>query len=228
MIPPQRASLLLSIVVTIVAASHAFNVSPAFIVRGSSSSTSSTSLSFATGADGESMRVKHVRKAIDGLNSENFYQTLQTIEPFLLNDAGTTAYAKCMHRIKRTARTLKIDLPANYALPAVATTKRREKLSAYIQTKEEARIAAEAKAAEEAAAAEAAAAEAAAKAAAEAEEAARIAAEAEEAAKVAAETAAEVSTEVAVAEEPAAETAPVENAADATLEQSNADEPVTA
>jgi pyruvate/2-oxoglutarate dehydrogenase complex dihydrolipoamide acyltransferase (E2) component len=97
---------------------------------------------------------KDVRKAIDGLTKENFSKSLSLIEPFLLNEAGATIYAKSLRRIADRAKSFEIAVPAGYAKEAKATQKRREKQDAFIKVKEE--NAAAAKAAEAAAAAEAA------------------------------------------------------------------------
>merc|ERR1712228_799896 len=103
-----------------------------------------------------SMRMKDVRKKIAGLSSENFSDSLGEIEEFLLNQAGASIYTKSMRRIAVKAKSLDVEIPEGYAKEAKATAKKREKQDAFIQTKEEERLAAEAEAAEaEAAEAEA-------------------------------------------------------------------------
>jgi len=124
-------------------------------------------------AEGSSVTVQTVRKSIDSLTADNFSQTLSTIEPFLLNDAGASTYAKSMRRIATKAKATKQAIPDGFAKAAKATLKKREKQDAFIKVKEEEKVAA----AEEAAAEATAAAEAAATAAAEAEAAAAAAPE---------------------------------------------------
>jgi len=101
--------------------------------------------------------IASVRKSIDNLTEENFSATLASIEPFLLNEAGASFYAKSMRRIARNAKALGVSLPEGYAKEARATLKKREKQDAFIKVKEEERLAAEeeARAQAEAAAAEA-------------------------------------------------------------------------
>ncbi len=93
-----------------------------------------------------------VKKQIDGLTKDNFSSTLSEIEPFLLNDAGTTIYNKSMNRISVKAKALGVDVPAGFAKAAKATEKRRAKQDEFIQVKEAARLEAEAAAAAAAAA----------------------------------------------------------------------------
>ena len=97
------------------------------------------------------MNLRVFRKSIRALTTENFSQTLSNIEPFLLNDAGSTLYAKSMRRISTQANLLGQNVPEGYARDAAATQKRREKQDAFIKAKEEERMAAEAEAAEAAA-----------------------------------------------------------------------------
>ena len=85
------------------------------------------------------MSVGSVRKSISNLTAENFSSTLSTIEPFLLNEAGSTIYAKSMKRIGVRAKFLGVEVPADFAKEAKATSKRREKQNAFIQVKEEER-----------------------------------------------------------------------------------------
>jgi hypothetical protein len=118
------------------------------------------------------MRMDAVRKAIGNLDAANFASTLTSIEPYLLNVAGSTMYSKSMQRIKVQAKALKVEIPSGFAREAKATEKSRTKQDAFIQKKEDARIAAEAAAVAEAEAAAAAEVEAAAAAAAAAVEAA--------------------------------------------------------
>ena len=94
------------------------------------------------------LTMKAVRKTIDNLTKENFESSLATLEPFLKNEAGATIYAKSMRRLARQAKVLGVELPASYAVDAKATSKKRAKQDAFIQTKEEERLAAEAEAAE--------------------------------------------------------------------------------
>mmetsp|Transcript_12081 Transcript_12081/g.33417 ORF Transcript_12081/g.33417 Transcript_12081/m.33417 type:complete len:105 (-) Transcript_12081:83-397(-) len=93
------------------------------------------------------------------MDAASFSSTLETLEPFLLHEAGSTFYAKSVKRIAQKAKELELAVPAGYAKEARATAKRRAKQDAFIAVKEEERLAAEAEAAaaaaEEAAAAEA-------------------------------------------------------------------------
>lgn len=112
-----------------------------------------------TAAPTKNMDRTVVRKSISKMTAENFESTLQEIQPFLTTDAGLTFYSKSIRRIGNKAKELGVDMPADYAVEAKATEKRREKQNAFIQQKNEeaaaaAAEAAEAKAAEEAAAAE--------------------------------------------------------------------------
>jgi hypothetical protein len=105
------------------------------------------------------LRMKDVRKTIAKLTKDNFQQSLDTIEPFLLNEAGASLYSKSIRRLDGKAKELGVEVPAGYAKEAKATAKKREKQAAFIAQKEEERMAAEVEAAQaEAAEAEAAAA----------------------------------------------------------------------
>ena len=75
------------------------------------------------------------RKSIGALTKDNFDATLKEVEPFLLNDAGTTFYAKSMKRIAVQAAALGAEVPADFAKDAKATKKRRERQNAYVQAK---------------------------------------------------------------------------------------------
>jgi hypothetical protein len=98
------------------------------------------------------MKVTDFRKSIASLTAENFSQSLSDMEPFLLNDAGTTMYAKSMSRITTRAKMFGVTVPEGYAKDAAATEKRRAKQDTFIKVKEEERMAAEAEAAAAAAA----------------------------------------------------------------------------
>jgi hypothetical protein len=100
--------------------------------------------------------LKDFRKSIASLTAENFSQTLSNVEPFLINDAGATMYAKSISRITTRAKMFGVEVPEGYAKDAAATEKKRAKQDAFIKVKEEERMAAEAEAAEAAAAAAAA------------------------------------------------------------------------
>ena len=81
------------------------------------------------------MRMKDVRKAVDNLTADNFADTLSSIEPYLLNEAGAALYGKSMRRIAVRAKHLGVAIPDNYAVDAQATAKRRAKQDAFIQAK---------------------------------------------------------------------------------------------
>jgi len=98
------------------------------------------------------LRMKNVRKAIDDLSADNFESTLASLESYLTNEARSQMYSKSIHRIQVRASALGLTVPEGYAKEAKATLKRREKQNAFIQQKEEGRMAAEAAAAEAAAA----------------------------------------------------------------------------
>lgn len=98
-----------------------------------------------------------VRKAIMRINKDNFSETLAMVEPFLVKESGITFYDKSMNRIKKSAKALGVEVPANFAKEAKATEKRRSKQDAFIQAKIEEARAAEEAAQEAARAAEAAA-----------------------------------------------------------------------
>lgn len=108
------------------------------------------------GTDLSASKYADVRSTIANLDKDNFSSSLAEIESFLLNDAGASIYKKSMRRISTAAKTLEIEVPAEFAKAAKATLKKREKQDAFIQQKiAEAADAAEA-ASEEAAAAAAA------------------------------------------------------------------------
>jgi len=81
------------------------------------------------------LRMKDVRKSIDSLTKENFSESLATIEPFLLHEAGSTAYGKAMRRIQVQAKFLGVEIPADFALDAKATAKKRAKQDEFVQAK---------------------------------------------------------------------------------------------
>merc|ERR1712032_629641 len=81
------------------------------------------------------------------MGKDNFSSTLDEIEPFLTKDAGRTIYTKSMRRIAVKARTLGLEVPADFAKEAKCTQKRREKHDAYCQVKAEEQAAAAAEAA---------------------------------------------------------------------------------
>ena len=98
------------------------------------------------------LRITDVRKAVSTIQKDTFMKTLDDLEPFLTKEAGATIYAKSMKRLAVKAKQFGLEMPEGYALEAKATQKRREKQHAFIQAKEEERLAAEAEAAEAAAA----------------------------------------------------------------------------
>eukprot|EP00587_Corethron_hystrix_P012817 CAMPEP_0113310188 /NCGR_PEP_ID=MMETSP0010_2-20120614/7935_1 /TAXON_ID=216773 ORGANISM="Corethron hystrix, Strain 308" /NCGR_SAMPLE_ID=MMETSP0010_2 /ASSEMBLY_ACC=CAM_ASM_000155 /LENGTH=158 /DNA_ID=CAMNT_0000165597 /DNA_START=312 /DNA_END=788 /DNA_ORIENTATION=- /assembly_acc=CAM_ASM_000155 len=114
-----------------------------------------------TTTESSDMKCSDVRAAIKGLTAENFSATLAKIEPFLVEEAGISIYSKSMRRIAVRAQLHKVEVPEGYAAGAKAIAKRVAKQNAFIQGKEEERLAAEAAAEEERLAAEAAAKEAA-------------------------------------------------------------------
>jgi hypothetical protein len=147
----SQASLLLALV----GSAQAFTTVAPFGVT-----TKGQPLFMAKKPDGPGSLMKQARKSIGGMTKDNFSDTLTKVEPFLVNNAGATFYAKSIKRIAVKAKAVGAEVPAGYAAASKATLKKREKQDAFIQTKEEGRVAAEeeAKAAEEEAKAEAAAA----------------------------------------------------------------------
>jgi hypothetical protein len=89
-----------------------------------------------------------VRKTINNISKDNLQASLDTIEPFLVNEAGSTLYGKSLRRLGAMAKEIGVELPASYAKEARCTKLRREKQNTFIQEKEEGRVAAEAAAAE--------------------------------------------------------------------------------
>lgn len=104
-------------------------------------------------------KMQEAKTIISNLTKDNFSESLKTVEPFLLNDAGVTIYKKSLRRIAVSAKSFGVEVPADFAKAAKATEKRRSKQNTFIEGKEAERKEAEAAAAEEAAAAAAAAAE---------------------------------------------------------------------
>ncbi len=112
------------------------------------------------------MSMGDVRKAINSMTAANFAETLTKIEPFFLNEAGSTIYVKSMKRIAHQAKVNGVEVPKGYAKEAATNAKRIARQNAFIEKKEAERIAREEEEAaaaaatvEAAAAAEAAAAE---------------------------------------------------------------------
>ena len=93
---------------------------------------------------GLSMRVVH--RMMKNASAASFDEVVKTIEPFLVNDAGTTMLAKTMSRLSAQAKLFGKTLPEGYAAGAAAAAKRSAKQDAFIAKKEEARVAAEAQA----------------------------------------------------------------------------------
>ena len=106
-----------------------------------------------------SATLQETRTIISNLTKDNFSESLTSVEPFLLNDAGVTIYKKSLRRIAMSAKSFGVEVPADFAKAAKATEKRRTKQNTFIEGKEAERKEAEAAAAEEAAATAAAAAE---------------------------------------------------------------------
>eukprot|EP00536_Pseudo-nitzschia_multiseries_P004446 jgi/Psemu1/188100/e_gw1.74.82.1 len=79
--------------------------------------------------------IQTARKQIAGLTKDNFAATLKEVEPFLLNEAGATIYAKSLRRIGVQAKELGAEVPADFAKDAKATKKRRERQDAYVKGK---------------------------------------------------------------------------------------------
>jgi hypothetical protein len=86
-------------------------------------------------ADTTGLTMALVRKQIDRMTKENFSATLDTLEPFFLNDSNEYFYTKCMRRIKRNAKHIGVSMPEKYAHEAACTVKRRTKQDEYIKTK---------------------------------------------------------------------------------------------
>ena len=92
-----------------------------------------------------------VRQTIKRLTTDNFQESLDSMEPFLTQQAGRTFLTKSLNRLQYKAQELGMDVPADFAKDAKCMAARRAKQDAFIQAKEEERLAAEAEAAEAAA-----------------------------------------------------------------------------
>jgi hypothetical protein len=117
----------------------------------------SFSLAATEAATEKKVGITSIREQLHGMTKDNFDSVLKEVEPFLLNEAGVTFYAKSMRRIAGQAKEFGATVPADYAKDAKCTKKRRERQDAFVQVK----ITEAADAAAEAAEAEAAATEAA-------------------------------------------------------------------
>jgi hypothetical protein len=89
------------------------------------------------------MRMHDVRRAVARMTKDNFVTTLESLEPFFLAEAGRTMYTKSMRRMTGRANALGMAVPAGYAKDAKTMQKRREKQTAFVQAKEQERLAAE-------------------------------------------------------------------------------------
>eukprot|EP00977_Amphora_coffeiformis_P005038 scaffold1067_cov150-Amphora_coffeaeformis.AAC.1 len=98
------------------------------------------------------LSVNDVKKTISRMNKDNFNESLTKIESYLVNEAGQTFYNKCVRRVQQQAKDLGTTVPVDYVKQARCNAGRREKQNAFIQAKEEERLAAEAEAAQAAAA----------------------------------------------------------------------------
>jgi hypothetical protein len=78
------------------------------------------------------MSSKQVRSTLNELTADNFSASLATLEPFLLNDAGSTQYTKTLKRIQARAKGVGAAVPSGYAKEAKATTKKRAQQVEYI------------------------------------------------------------------------------------------------
>jgi hypothetical protein len=92
------------------------------------------------------LTMKSVHRMMKNASAETFDDIVKTIEPFLIDEAGTTMLKKTTSRLTAKAKLFGKTLPDGYATGAAATSKRSAKQDAFIATKEEARIAAEAQA----------------------------------------------------------------------------------
>lgn len=88
-----------------------------------------------------------VRRTIKRLTNDNFDASLQAVEPFLTQHAGRTFYTKSLNRLFYKAAAIGCTVPADFAKQAACTAARRAKQDAFIQSKEEERLAAQAEAA---------------------------------------------------------------------------------
>lgn len=64
---------------------------------------------------GSGMSLNHVQVLIDNLDESNYKESLEMIEPFLLNEADTQLYQDSMKRIYSKAHTLGIEVPEDFA-----------------------------------------------------------------------------------------------------------------
>jgi len=94
------------------------------------------------------LSMKEARRVIRKISAESFKTSLNTLEPFLLDNAGASMYAKSLKRIAYKAKEFNLEVPQGYARDAKATAKRREKQDAFFKAKKEEVLAATAEAAD--------------------------------------------------------------------------------
>ena len=111
--------------------------------------TLNTSNVYRSSTDLSMRKIREVKNVISNLNKENFAASIAEVEPYLLNEAGSSIYKKSMRRITTASKSFGVNVPEDYAKAAKCTEKRREKQNAFIQQKEQERMEAEAAAAEE-------------------------------------------------------------------------------
>jgi hypothetical protein len=95
----------------------------------------SLSLAATEAATEKKVGVTSIREQIRGLTKDNFDSVLKDVEPFLLNEAGVTFYAKSMRRIAGQAKEFGVSVPADFAKDAKCSKKRRERQDAFVQVK---------------------------------------------------------------------------------------------
>jgi hypothetical protein len=81
------------------------------------------------------MAMKTVHRMMRNVSAATFDATAKTIEPFLVNDAGSTMFQNTMSRLSAKAKLFGKTLPEGYASGAVAAAKRSAKQDAFIAKK---------------------------------------------------------------------------------------------
>lgn len=64
---------------------------------------------------GSGMQLQHLHVLIDNMDETNYAESIQMIEPFLLNEASNEEYKEAMRQLNRKAHHLGIEIPHNFA-----------------------------------------------------------------------------------------------------------------
>lgn len=81
-----------------------------------------------------------IRRLVNQVTPDTWDLTLARIEPFLLNESGSTFYAKTIRRLKRNGKMMEQqkEVPPSFAREAVCTRKRRKQQEEYEERKQQA------------------------------------------------------------------------------------------